>query len=79
MIWLKNIKKDDKTISCVAYPEDCTIGVNMVVDINSEELMHDILPKEYNYCECHMHMAKRKLLHMAKENELVQECLVMWY
>lgn len=30
MILLKNIKKDNETISCVAYPEDCTIGIKYV-------------------------------------------------
>lgn len=79
MILLKNIKKDNETISCVAYPEDCTIGINMFVNMNSEELTHDVLPTEYDYCKAHMHMAKRKLINMAERNELTSECLVMWY
>lgn len=72
-------KKDNETISCVAYSEDCTIGINMFVNMTSEELTHDVLPTEYAYCKTHMHMAKRKLINMAERNELTSECLVMWY
>lgn len=79
MIRLKNIKKNDSIISCVAYPEDCTVGINMIVNISNEELTHDILPKEYDYCKIHMNMAKRKLINMAKKNSIETECLVMWY
>ena len=80
MIKLKNIKRDNNIITCVAYPEDCEVGLKMTINIEDETEEYEPLPKGYEYCKGNMAMGKWHLLRLLEKGEdLPENATVMWY
>lgn len=79
MVRLKNIKRNNNIIECDIIPEDSAEYGHVAVNIDSAAVESFSLPENYETCISHVHHAKRALLKIAKDEDLPEEKLVMWY
>ncbi len=61
MIKLTKITRNNNTISCQEFVEDCDTGFNISLNETTSELEDYRLPKEYEWCVSHIGHAERYL------------------
>ena len=79
MVRLKNIKRNNNIIECDIIPEDSEEYGHVVVNIETADVESFRLPKNFEWCTNHVYFAKKALLKMVDDNNLLEEKLVMWY
>ena len=80
MIVLKNIKKNESTITCSAFLEYCKEPVDLVYDIKENSFESFKFPKGFEYCTSHIAKAKRYLKKVVVgEEPLLKDKVIMWY
>ncbi len=79
MIKLDKIKKNNDHISCKAFLEDCTTGIDLRYNINNDEFEPFSLPKGYEWCSSHIAHAKRYLRTLNDKEYIPKERIIMWY
>ncbi len=79
MIKLKKIRRANDEIRCEAYVEDCSQPVPLVFDIKNKDFKKYNLPKGYEWCESHIHHAKRYFASVLDKDEIPSERTIMWY
>ena len=80
MIKLTKITKNNDTISCMAFVEDCKEYIKLVYNIKSGEFDEYAFPKNYEYCTSHIAYARNyfdKII--SSKKALPNEKLIMWY
>ena len=79
MLRLKNIKKVDNEIKADFYIEDSSECGHIVIDINKMDIKEYSMPLGWETYFIYLAHARDSILRMIKENDIVEECLVMWY
>ncbi|WP_334160370.1 hypothetical protein [Muricomes intestini] len=79
MVRLKNLEKSNITVECDIIPEDSKQLGHIVVNLDSGELENYSLPEGYEWCRNHVHHAQMALYELAKEKNMPDEKLLMWY
>lgn len=79
MVRLKSLKKNSSTVECDIIPEDSKQRGHIVVNLVSGELEDYSLPEGYEWCRNHVHHAQTALYELAKEKNMPDEKIVMWY
>lgn len=79
MIKLRNIVKNNDSIACDAYVEDCETSVRLSMDIGTGELNSFSLPNEYSWCASHIAHAKKYLYSLINVSNVPKEHCIMWY
>ena len=77
MLRLKNIKIGNDFAEADFYPESSMICGHIVVNLDNGEICS--CTNVDGYGQSYPAFARRRLRDMAKENETLNECLVMWY
>ena len=77
MLRLKNISIAGNTAEADFFPEDGAAYGHIVVDLESEEIIH--IDHASGYEMIYPGHARKQLVHMAKSNDCRSECTVMWY
>ncbi len=77
MIKLKNIKKNNDTISCLIYPEDSKEPGNLIINLSTKVEKYN-LPDGYDWCKYHVSHASRALIELAQQKDIPSEKLIMW-
>lgn len=75
MVILRNIRKNDKTISCNYYHEDESESFEMVYDYRSGTLLKATDPSEGGYT----YHARRKLERLSRMDNPPSSAREMWY
>ena len=77
MLRLKNISISGNTAEADFFPEDGTGHGHIVINLESEEIIHiDHAP---GYELIYPGHARKQLVRMAKSDDRRSECTVMWY
>ncbi|MCD7864021.1 MAG: hypothetical protein LUG61_11100 [Lachnospiraceae bacterium] len=79
MIKLEHIKRNENTVTCDAYVEDCKTAMPLALDVSKKEFEKYDFPAGYEWCRSHIAHAKRRLLKMIETDNFEKECLIMWY
>lgn len=78
MIRLVHITKNEKTITCGAFLEDCKEEIPLVFDIATGKILPVQLPKDYEWCSTHIGHARWFLKGMLEKGEFTESKLIMW-
>lgn len=79
MIKLMQIKREENKITCKALIEDCEIYTPLSYDIPSMTFDDYSLPEGYEWCDIHIHHAKRFFSSILKNGEdLPESRTIMW-
>ncbi|MBQ2823353.1 MAG: hypothetical protein IJF18_02110 [Oscillospiraceae bacterium] len=79
MIHLNKIVKEKNNITCIAFVEDCKQGVQLSLNITTQELEEISLPQGYEWCTAHIWHAKQYLISLIGENIVPESRTIMWY
>ena len=79
MVKLREIERNNESIICIAFVEDCEEPINIEFKLKDETIHSSPLPEGYEWCTSHIVHVRRALKHMADENALVSHTTVMWY
>jgi hypothetical protein len=79
MVKLKNIKRNNGYILCLAFVENCQEPIQLALNETSAELDNYRLPVGYEWCISHITHARKYLRSLiGKPIELTQRT-IMWY
>ena len=79
MIKLKEIKRSNNFITCLAFVEDAPNGIKLSFDEQKKQLNNEPLPKGYEYCEEHLAHADLYLESLVGKEITNRERTIMWY
>lgn len=79
MIHLNKIMKEKNNITCTMFVEDCKQGVQLSLNITTQELKEISLPQGYEWCTTHIWHAKKYLISLIGENSVPENRTIMWY
>ena len=79
MVKLKDIERNDESITCVAFVEDCEEPINIEFSTENETIHSSPLPEGYEWCTSHIAHVRRALKRMVDENSFVSHTTIMWY
>ena len=74
MLRLKKVKKIDNEVTAEFYIEDTSECGHIVIDINIMDM-----PLGWETYFIYLAHARDSIIRMIKENDIVEERLVMWY
>ena len=78
MIRLRNITRNENTITCTAFLEDCKEGLELTLDLATQEFQPFEYPKGYECCRHHIWGMARWYL-VENCDSLPAERLICWY
>lgn len=79
MVKLKQIKKLNETVTCIAFVEDCTEPVEITFHIPDRNMQTSPLPPGYEWCRSHIRHSQTALEKMAEKDEFPENWNIMWY
>lgn len=79
MLKLKNIVKNENTVTCDFYPEDSKTPGSLTYDIHNRTITYT-LPKGYEWCRNHVAHAQFALREVAESDEDYKDSMICcWY
>ncbi len=79
MVTLRNIKKDNKTISAEYEPENSGLVGSIKLDIASGNVIDSVSTELDNPFPMYLFHATRALEKLAQKDNVPEEKMVMWY
>lgn len=80
MVKLKEITKNNNSVTCLAFFEGCKEGVKLTYDVKTQNFRAFSFPKSFDYCTTHVAMARRYIEKVLKDkSDFPKERLIMWY
>lgn len=79
MVFIKEIRKNDRKAECVAFVEDSHEGVTVSYDFKSSCLSDYTLPAGYEWCTSHMGYVRRYLASLKDMKQVPAEKKIVWY
>ena len=78
-IEIKKVKKIDNEVTAEFYIEDTSECGHIVIDINIMDIKEYSMPSGWETDFIYLAHARDSIIRMIKENDIVEERLVMWY
>lgn len=79
MVKLKEISRNGKVFSCMAYVENCKEPIHLVYNVDTGETEPFRFPQGYEYCTSHITHAKRYFEKCSNLEKIPNETTIMWY